>query len=85
MDRYRLSIDLERAQHEKLKDNIPHGLLAIIFRAIVDDVCIMFDKYGHNALVALVSGRISYDPLIKKFIETYEANESKDSIHRNEY
>jgi hypothetical protein len=84
MDRYRLSIDLPREHHEKLKYNIPHGLLAVIFRSIVDDMCNMYDKYGQKFTVALMSGTISYEPLVRRFIDINEAGRSKDAIHRND-
>lgn len=84
MDRYRLSIDLPRESHEKLKHNIPHGLLTVIFRAIVDDMCEMYDKYGQKFTVALMSGTISYEPLIRRFIEIHEADRTRNPIRRDD-
>lgn len=78
--KHRLSIDLTDEQYETLKFNIPHGMMKVIFGIMIDDMCKMYNRYGQNFNIAVMSNTMSYDTLVRRYIERNEANGLDDSL-----
>lgn len=79
-DRHRLSVDISNEQYETLKHHIPHGMMKVVFQIIIDDVCDMYNRYGELFNVALLSNSLSYQTMVRRYVEEHAIERPKNSI-----